>query len=152
MTIRDVRLVERIERLLEIPKLIDTEGKKRVALTAERRTVERLIQAREAAVLRDLMVAEAYRACKNADERAALLEDAKHRDDIHGEKGWPELQKRLDQILLTIDKCRHNENVLDHERKALKAALEREYAEIIERALTDRMLAEAVAGRRRTAA
>ena len=149
--IRDVRLAERIERLLNIPALIDAAGKQRVALTAERRTVERKIKAREAYLLKDLMEAAEYQACKNADERAALVEHAKYADDLDQKEGWQALQKRLDQILLTIDKARHEEAVLDHERKALKAALEREYAEIIERALTDRMLAETI-GRRKAAA
>jgi hypothetical protein len=54
------------------------------------------------------------------------------------------LQERLEQLLSLIDHSTNHREALDHERKALKAALEREYAEIIEQVLHDKALANAV--------
>lgn len=138
--------VERIQRLLELPGKIDRVGKQRVALRAEKRALDRKVAAREALILKELMAFEEYQACRNADERKALFEAAKH-----GDPNWDGMQERLEQLAAAIEKATHEEGVLDHERKALKAALEREYAEIIQAVLQDKMLANVIMGGRAAA-
>lgn len=127
----------RITRLLELPGLLDVIGRKIVAQRAELRKVERRIAFREAELKLDLIDDKRY---TNADARSAALVVACGNDD--------ELAKhydRFDSLKTAIERFTHERDVLDHERKALKAALEREYAEIIEQVQTDRMLAAAVA-------
>lgn len=138
---------ERIDRLLELPAVLDQHGKRKVALRAEKRTLERKIKAREALVRSELLELDVYRSCSNADERAAVYQAA-----LHADPTWESLQERLESLTAGIEVAMHEEGIADHERKALKAALEREYTEIIERVLSDRMLAEAVAKNTRVAA
>jgi hypothetical protein len=139
-------VLKRIERLLELPQVIDKVGRQKVAMRAERRRLERKLKAREALVRKDLLDLDLYKKCSNADERAAVYQDA-----VHTDPDWEEMSERLEQLTVAIEKAQHEQEVLDHERKALKAALEREYAEIIQEALEDRVLATAVMGRRTTA-
>lgn len=140
---RDDKLLARIERLLAIPPLIEGLGRQLVALRAERRTQERKIKAREAVIRKELLDLDLYQQCSNADERNAVYQDA-----LHSDPNWDALQERLEGILIAIDKATYERDALDHERKALKAALEREYADIISELLSDRMLANAVAEHR----
>jgi predicted lipid-binding transport protein (Tim44 family) len=140
------KVVERIERLLELPAAIDVVGRRKVAMRAERRKLERRLKAREATVRKDLLDLELYKGCGNADERAAVYQDA-----LHTDPSWEEMQERLEQLTVAIEKAQHEQDVLDHERKALKAVLEREYAEILREALEDKALAGVVMGRRTTA-
>lgn len=133
------KLMKRVERLLELPRLIEKTGRQLVAQRAERRNLERKIKARDAALRVELLDWDEYRQCGNADERAAVIENAKHTDP-----NWEGLQERLEQLTVAIEKSQLEKEVLDHERKALKAALEREYADIIVRALDDQALAGAV--------
>lgn len=139
MSLEGRTIRERTVRILELPPLIDAEGKKLAGLRANRRTQERKIAAREALLRKDLMDLEEYQACNNNDERKALVEHSKYSDPA-----WEELTERLEQLLSLIDHTTNKKEVLDHERKALKAVLEREYADIIERLLSDRALANAV--------
>jgi hypothetical protein len=136
----DKRVAQRIERILELPKLIDATGRKLAGLRSDRRKTEMKLKAREATIRKELLTLDIYKSCSNADERAAVYEDAKHSDPA-----WEDLQERFEQLTVLIEMTTNEREALDHERKALKAALEREYAEIIERVLTDRMLAESVA-------
>jgi hypothetical protein len=140
---RDDKLLARIERLLAIPPLIEQLGRQLVALRAERRTQERKIKAREAVIRKELLDLDLYQQCSNADERNAVYQDA-----LHADPNWEALQERLEDILIAIDKATYERDALDHERKALKAALEREYADIISELLSDRMLANAVSQHR----
>ena len=139
MPLNGKTIYQRIDRILELPPLLEAEGKKLAGLRANRRTQERKIAAREALLRKELMELGEYQACKNNDERTALYENSKYID-----ADWESLTERLEQILTLIDHSVNHKDALDHERKALKAALEREYAEIIERALDDRALANAV--------
>lgn len=139
MNLTGKTLRDRIDRILELPPLIEAEGKKLAGLRANRRTQERKLKAREALLCKELMELGEYQACRNNDERTALFEHSKH---IDGD--WEDLQERLEQLLTLIDHSTNHKEALDHERKALKAALEREYADIIERLLSDRVLANAV--------
>ncbi len=139
MSLTGKTIYARIDRILELPPLIEVEGKKLAGLRAERRTQERKIAKREALLRKELMDLEEYQACKNNDERKALYDDSKYTD-----LGWEVLTERLEQLVALIDHSTNHKEALDHERKALKAALEREYAEIIERVLDDRALATAV--------
>lgn len=134
------RLHERCERLLELPPLIDGVGKRRVALRAEKRALERKLKAREATIRKECLELSIYKECANADERSAVFEDAKFSDP-----NWEHMAERLEQLSLAIDKAQQEESVLDHERKALKAVLEREYAQIIAEHMDDRTLVNAVA-------
>lgn len=125
-------LRERVARLLALPGLIDAVGKRLVAQRAERRKVERRIAFRQAEIRLDLDVS-AY-PNEKMREAAYLVACGKDADLAN-------LQDRLEQLLVAIDRYTHEKEVLDHERKALKAALEREYAVVLERVLTDQMLA-----------
>jgi hypothetical protein len=146
MSSRSEKVFERIERLLELPPKIDAVGRRKVAMRAERRKLERKLKAREALVRKDLLDLDLYKQRSNADERAAVYQDA-----LHSDPDWEEMQERLEQLAVAVEKAQHEQDVLDHERKALKAALEREYAEIIRETLEDKVLANAVMGRRTTA-
>jgi 3-methyladenine DNA glycosylase/8-oxoguanine DNA glycosylase len=133
------KVLNDIDRLLELPQLIEKVGRQLVAQRAEKRNLERRVKAREAAMRVELMGWDEYRDCSNADERSAVIENATHTDP-----NWEGLQERLEQLTVAIEKSQLEKEVLDHERKALKAGLEREYADIIEQALSDRALASVV--------
>ena len=139
MPLNGKTIYARIDRILELPPLIEAEGRKLAGLRANKRTQERKIKAREALLRKELMELGEYQACRNNDERDALYEHSKYVD-----ADWESLTERLEQILTLIDHSTNLKEALDHERKALKAALEREYADIIERVLNDRALANAV--------
>lgn len=136
---RGLKTAERIERILELPKLIDTTGRRLVALRAEKRGLEAKLKKREVTVRYELMSDEEYKACANQGER-----DTVYLATLHADPNWEGISERLEQLAVAIDLATHEKDVYDHERKALKAVLEREYAEIIERLLTDRMLAETI--------
>lgn len=136
-------ITERIERLLELPKIIDKHGRLKVALRAERRGLERRIKAREALIRQELLELEVYKSCSNADERTAVYQAA-----VHADPAWEGMQERMESLMAGIEMAQHDEGVADHERKALKAALEREYAAVIERALSDRVLADVITSNR----
>lgn len=140
MSLTGKPLRDRIDRILELPPLIEAEGRKLAGLRAERRVQERKLKAREALLRKELMELGEYQEAKNNDERTALFEHSKFID-----ADWEALQERLEQLISLIDHSTNHKEALDHERKALKAALEREYADIIERLLSDRVLANAVA-------
>lgn len=136
------RLLERIRRILALPALIEEEAKQLVALRAERRTIERELARLKAIRRRDALRDPEYASLKNQGDREAWIQALLAEDPEIAK-----LEKRLDQILTAIDKAQAAKEVLEHERKALKAALEREYALIIEEALNDRKLADVVARR-----
>lgn len=137
-------VLEQVQRLLELPVEIARLERQRVALRAERRSVEdRLARQRIVVLMEAFDLDPSYKVAKNQVERTVLLEGALHNDDV-----WSELAERVAQLTTTIERVEADLSALDHERKALKAALEREYASIIEQVLSDRMLADAVTGRR----
>lgn len=142
MSLEGKTIRERIDRLLELPPLIDAEGKKLAGLRADRRKQERKIDSREALLRKELMDLAEYQACKNNDERAALVEWSKRADP-----SWEELTERLEQLQAMIDHATNRANVLDREHKGLKAALEREYAAVIEAVHQDQALVRGIAGR-----
>lgn len=126
---------ERILRLLELPGLIDTLGRKIVAQRADRRKVERRIKLREA----EVRLGVGYDAHKTEKLREAAFVVA-----CAADADLSDLYDRLDSVTTGIEVAMNQQATLDHERKALKAALEREYADILERALTDAALASRV--------
>lgn len=138
---RDV--LERVQRLLALPAELEALERQRTALRAERRTTEVKLTRQRTIVLGELLDDERYRAAKAERERAILTDLALHNDD-----DWSGLSERVDQLTTTIERVEAEIRVLDHERKALKAALEREYASVIEQILSDKFLADAVAAQR----
>jgi len=139
----DQAVTRRVQRLLELPGLMEPLVKQRTALRAERRSTEAKLKRRVAEVRRLVLEDDAYRAAANQTERDIILEAAVVEDD-----DCARLAARLDQLTTSIEKVQGELELLDHERKALKAALEREYAAVIERAVADRVLADvALAGR-----
>jgi hypothetical protein len=82
-----------------------------------------------------------YGQAKNAEERNAI-----YRMKLDSSSDWIKHKDRMDSLVTGIEKHTSERDVLEHERKSLKAALEREYAAIIERVLTDEKLARAVSG------
>ncbi|GEM_PF-2654814 len=140
----DKNTLERVQRILELPSLIGPLERQRVALRAERRTTEAKVARQRVLVLNEVIdLDERYRAAANQKERDVLMDAALHADDQ-----WCELVERVDQLTTTIERVEADLSVLDHERKALKAALEREYASIIEQLLSDKVLADAASSRR----
>lgn len=133
----DPAVLKRVQRLLELPGLIEPLVKQRTALRAERRTTEAKLKRRTAEVRRLVLEDDAYRAAANQTERDIILDAAVLEDDT-----CAKLAARVDQLTTSIEKAQAELEVLEHERKALKAALEREYAAVIERALADRVLAD----------
>ena len=109
------QLRKRIERILELPALIDAEGRKLAGLRSDKRVQERKIKAREALLRKELMELEEYQACKNADERAALFEDSKHTD-----MDWTGLTERFEQLVSMTEHATNRKDVLDHERRRSK--------------------------------
>lgn len=142
MSLEGKTIRARIDRILELPPLLDAEGKKLAGLRADRRKQERKIAAHEALLRKELMDLAEYQACNNNDERAALVAWSKHADPT-----WESLTERLEALLAMIDHSTNRKEVLDHERKALKAALEREYAAVIEAVHQDQALVKGIAGR-----
>jgi len=141
----DQAVTRRVQRLLELPGLMEPLVKQRTALRAERRSTEAKLKRRVAEVRRLVLEDDAYRAAANQTERDIILEAAVVEDD-----DCARLAARLDQLTTSIEKVQGELELLDHERKALKAALEREFAAVIEKALTDRVLADvATSGRLR---
>ncbi len=139
----DPMLRQRIGRLLELPPAIEKLTKRRVALRAERRSVELKVKRQAALVNSETLQDEAYRGARSAREREILLEAALQQDDT-----YCELLERVDQLTTAFEKVSGELEVLDHERKALKAVLEREYAAVIERVVSDRILAEVASTQR----
>ena len=137
------KILERCERILELPKLLDKAGKQRVALRAEKRTLENRIGDREALVRKEALELSEYQTCKNGDERKATVDW-----HLRSDPEWEGMRDRLEQLTTAIEKVQHELDILDHERKSLKAALEREYAEIIIQNLDDKTLSNAVSSRR----
>lgn len=137
-------VLERVRRILELPALIAPLERQRVALRAERRTTESKLGRQRVVVLMETMdLDEHYKAASNQRERDVISEAA-----LHGDDAWSELSERVAQLTTTIERVDADLSVLNHERKALKAALEREYASIIEQVHSDRILADAASSRR----
>lgn len=131
---------EQIGKLLDLPEQIEVQGRILTGLRANRRTSEGELKAREAEIRKDLLTDPVYREqCRNKEEREAYIEHVQFQDPT-----WLKIKQRLDQIAVAIDKHALNKEVLDHQRKALKAALEREYALAIEEAMHDQALTQMV--------
>ena len=140
----DKRVLERVQRLLELPALIVPLERQRTALRAERRTTEAKVVRQRVLVLNELIDQdERYKSASNQKERDLLMEAA-----LHGDDQWCELSERIDQLTTTIERVEADLSGLDHERKALKAALEREYASVIEQLHSDRILADVATSRK----
>lgn len=139
----DPVVLRRVQRILELPGLIEPLVKQRTALRAERRTTERKLAKRTVEVKRVVLEDDAYRAASNQTERDIILASELEADDE-----CLKLGARVDQLTTSIEKVVGELEVLDHERKALKAALEREYAAVIEQLQSDRILADVATSRR----
>lgn len=125
----------RIARLLEIPEQIEAVRRQLIAQRAELRTAKRRVEKLTAQVRLNLPAD-----IKNEKQRDAwVIVQCEQTPD------WVKVKDREEQLQVAIDKLVAQHDVLDHERKSLKAVLEREYAEIIETALNDRALAEVIA-------
>lgn len=140
----DRKIIERVQRILALPEEIGKLERQRVALRAERRTAERKLK-KQATLVRaeTIQLDDDYKNTSNQKERDVFLEAALHNDDV-----WVELSERVDQLTTTIERVEADLSTLDHERKALKAALEREYAAVIEELHSDRLLADVASSRR----
>lgn len=140
----DKVVLERVQRILALPDEIRSLERQRVALRAERRGVEGRLARQAALVQRETIQLDAeYAAASNQRERDVLLLAALHNDDA-----WSELSERVAQLTTTVERVEADLSGLDHERKALKAALEREYAAVIEQLHSDRVLADVATSRR----
>lgn len=136
-------VLRRVQRILEIPELLAPLLRKRTALRAEKRKQEGLLQRQAALVKSETLKDAEYQAASNAAERQILIDAALWNDD-----DYSSLSERVDQLAVALDSVMAEIELLDHERKALKAALEREYAEVIERLHADRILADVASSRK----
>jgi hypothetical protein len=136
-------VLKRVQRILEIPELLGPLYRKRTALAAEKRKYDGLLQRRTVLVKSETLQDADYKAAANAPERQILIDAALWNDD-----DYSSLSERVDQLAVALDSVKAEIDLLDHERKALKAALEREYAEVIERLHADRILADVASSRK----
>lgn len=140
----DKVVIQRVQRILELPPEIAKLERQRVALRAERRTADAKLAKQTTLVQREtIQLDDDYKAAANQKERDVLLLASLHNDDV-----WCELTERVAQLTTTLERVEADLSALDHERKALKAALEREYAAVIEQLHSDRILADAATSRK----
>lgn len=128
----DNQLRARCTRLLEIPEQIDAVRRLLTAQRAELRKVRRKLEHLEAQI----------RLQVPADLKNEKQRDAWVLVTCEANLDWSAKKDREESLQTAIDKYLVQHDVLDHERKSLRAVLEREYAEIIETALNDRALVE----------
>ncbi|NJK42967.1 MAG: hypothetical protein HC933_00715 [Pleurocapsa sp. SU_196_0] len=126
-------------RLLELPALIADVSGRLTALRAEKRTLERTLEGIEAASHTSALSMEDYKALRNAEDRKAFL-----RMRLEANENWQAKMHRLEQLQATIEKYNAEREQFDDEHKSIRATLEGRYAQIIEKALTDAMLTNAV--------
>jgi predicted transcriptional regulator len=132
-------LAEQIDRLLALPREIARVGRQLTALRAEKRTLEDDLKRRAATVRVSARKRVEFEGLKTADAREdyltlAVLEDTDYEEGA----------KRLRELQAAIDKAQTQKDELQDEHQSLRAVLEGRYADLLERALTDRQLAELV--------
>ncbi|GEM48804.1 hypothetical protein [Deinococcus cellulosilyticus] len=128
----DNQLRARCTRLLEIPEQIEAVRRLLTAQRAELRKVRRKLDHLEAQIRLQVPAD-----LKNEKQRDAWVLVA-----CEADQDWSKAKDREESLQTAIDKYLAEHDVLDHERKSLRAVLEREYADIIETALNDRALVE----------
>lgn len=134
---------QRRRRLLEIPVEIARINRQLVAMRAERDNTERALKRRETYVRQGARLRESYKQLKSEVERTDYL-----RVQVYEDIEYEHLADRLEQIAVQIDKLVFEKDALEHERKALYAALISYAAEIFEKKIDEKTLAD-MAGRGR---
>ncbi len=134
---------QRRRRLLEIPVEIARINRQLVAMRAERDNTERALKRRETYVRQGARLRESYKQLKSEAERTDYL-----RVQVYEDIEYEHLADRLEQIEVQIDKLVFEKDSLEHERKALYAALISYAAEIFEKKIDEKTLAD-MAGRGR---
>jgi len=134
---------QRRRRLLEIPVEIAQINRQLVAMRAERDNVERALKRRETYVRQGARLRESYKQLKSEAERSDYL-----RVQVYEDPEYERLADRLAQIAVQVDKLNFEKDVLEHERKAIYAALISYAAEIFEKKVDEKTLAD-MAGRGR---
>ena len=134
---------QRRRRLLEIPVEIAQINRQLVAMRAERDNVERALKRREAYVRQEARLRERYKQLKSEAERSDYL-----RVQVYEDPEYERLADRLAQIAVQVDKLNFEKDALEHERKAIYAALISYAAEIFEKKVDEKTLAD-MAGRGR---
>ena len=134
---------QRRRRLLEIPVEIAQINRQLVAMRAERDNVERALKRRETYVRQEARLRERYKQLKSEAERSDYL-----RVQVYEDPEYERLADRLAQIAVQVDKLNFEKDALEHERKALYAALISYAAEIFEKKIDEKTLAD-MAGRGR---
>ncbi|WP_299427174.1 hypothetical protein [uncultured Meiothermus sp.] len=134
---------QRRTRLLSIPAEITRINRQLVAMRAERDKVKKDLERREVYVRQGARLRESYKTLKSEAERSDYLKVQVLEDlDYEG------LAERAEQIAVQIDKLTFEKDGLEHERKALYAALLAYAAEIFEKKLDEKTIAD-MAGRGR---
>ena len=136
-------LAEQRRRLLEIPVEIAQINRQLVAMRAERDNVERALKRRETYVRQEARLRERYKQLKSEAERSDYL-----RVQVYEDPEYERLADRLAQIAVQVDKLNFEKDALEHERKAIYAALISYAAEIFEKKIDEKTLAD-MAGRGR---
>lgn len=134
---------QRRRRLLEIPVEIAQINRQLVAMRAERDNVERALKRRETYVRQEARLRERYKQLKSEAERSDYL-----RVQVYEDPEYERLADRLAQIAVQVDKLNFEKDALEHERKAIYAALISYAAEIFEKKVDEKTLAD-MAGRGR---
>jgi len=137
------RISEAAERIMALPKELGKLRGKLTALRAEKRQLEGEAKKRLTVLKRELADDDEYNALPNATERKAFLDEVAMLD-INLEK----MEKRLNQLAVSIDTATAEIATLEDERKATYGVLVGYQAAVLEELHLERELAEAVhAGR-----
>lgn len=136
----DPNTLKQIERLLALPREIARVGRQLTALRDEKRKLEEDLKKRAVAIRVRARNTVAYDQLKGADAREDWLQL-----QVFEDTDYEEDSRRVKQLAVAIDKAQVEKDELQDEHQSLRAALEGRYAALLERALTDRQLAELVA-------
>jgi uncharacterized protein (DUF3084 family) len=118
---------ERRTRLLAIPAEIAKCNKQLVAMRAERDNKKKQLERRETYVRQGSRMRDSYKQLKSEAERSDYL-----KVQVYEDIEYEGLMERLEQITVQIDKLTYDKDSLEHERKALYAALTSYAAEVLD--------------------
>lgn len=133
----DPKQLANIERLLALPREMARVGRQLTGLKADKANVEDALKKRELQARVLAAKDPRYAELPNADAKKQFVELQVY-EDIE----WDELNTRLKQLKVAISKAQVEYDALQDEHQSLRAAIEARLAEVLERKLSDRQLAD----------
>ena len=133
------RISEAAERLMALPHELGRLRKQLTALRAEKRQLEGETKKRLTVIKRELADDDEYQALPNAAERKAYLDEVAMLD-----VNLEQMETRLQQLAVSIDKVTFEVTTAEDERKATYAVLTAYHAAVLEDLHLERELADAV--------